>query len=420
MTVIRLTQGAVDRLLASPPPARDSFYWSDREPGFGVRHKATSGRLSWIYQWRNRDGRSCRVTIGDARKVRLDAARKAMQELAGSIAGGRDPIEERRKRRASLSFAELVTRYQASPAWRDKAESTRRSDECRLRAFILPALGDRRLVEITPGDLKKLHATLCDPAAAEALARRGGATKATRRGGEGGARRTMRLLRAVFGFAVEVGELEANPAAALRLGSDGRRESAPDTAAYSRLWPAIARLRGQSATMDAALDVIALLALTGARRSEIQRLRWRHLDMAGRRIVLPPDEHKSGRKTHKVRVISLSDEAMAILRGYERGEPASLVFEGSRAGSPVDLAAPWRRVREAAGLERSMVLHSLRHGVGSALAAAGRSAPEIAVALGHSGWGVTQRYCHAHDVQRVELAAIAARLVRPQRLQAVF
>ena len=276
------------------------------------------------------------------------------------------------------------------------------------------------MAEITPADLKKLHATLCDPVTAEALARKAGSTKRTRRGGEGGARRTLRLLRAILGFAIEAGELESNPAAALRLGSDGRRETAPDTASYAKLWPTLARLRGQSATMDRALDCVSILALTGARRGEIQRLRWRHLDLENRRIVLPPGEHKAGRKTGKPRIIALPDEAMAILRGYERSEPNNLVFEGSRAGSPVDLAAPWRRVREAAGLGRELVLHSLRHGVGSALAAAGRSAPEIAVALGHSGWGVTQRYCHAHDAQRVELAAMAAQLVRPQRLQAVF
>lgn len=419
MSVIRLTQGAVDRLLASPPPARDSFFWSDREPGFGVRHKATSGRLSWIYQWRNRDGRSCRLTIGDARKVRLDAARKAMQELAGSIARGLDPVEEKRRRRSSPTFRELVETYQRSASWRDKAPSTQRADLCRLRTFLLPALGDRRLVEITPGDLKKLHATLCDPVTAEALARKAGSTKATRRGGPGGARRTMRLVRAILAFAVESGELEANPAAALRLGSDGRRETAPDQAAYSRLWPALSRLRGQSATQDMALDIVAILAMTGARRGEIQRLRWRHLDLENRRIVLGAHEHKAGRKTGKVRVIALPDEAMAILRGYERSEPNNLVFEGSRAGSPVDLAAPWRRVREAAGLGRELVLHSLRHGVGSALAAAGHGAPAISAQLGHASWAMSARYTHVFDRQRTELAAAVASLVRPQRLQAL-
>ena len=420
MTVCRLTQGVIDRLLASPAPARDSFYWSDREAGFGVRVKATSGRLSWVYQWRDpRTGRSCRTTIGSAAKVRLDAARKAMQELAGSIARGLDPVEEKRRRRASLSFAELVTRYLASLAWRDKAPSTKRGDLCRINTYLVPSLGARKLVEIKADELKRLHATLCAPAAAEALARRGGATKATRRGGEGGARRTMRLLRAVFGFAVEVGELEANPAAGLKLGSDGARTAAPDQADYSRLWPALAKLRGQSETQDRALDIVALLALSGARRSEIQRLRWRHLDLENQRIVLPPTEHKAGRKTHKVRVIALPPEAVAILRGYERGEPEALIFEGERAGSPVDLAAPWSRVRAAAGLGRELVLHSLRHGVGSALAAAGHGAPAIATALGHSSWSMSARYTHAFDRQRTELAAAVAALVRPQVFYAV-
>ena len=342
-----------------------------------------------------------------------------MRTLAGEIAAGGNPVEERRKRRASLSFAELVTRYLASPAWRDKSPTTQRGDLCRINTYLMPFFGDRRLAEITPADVRRLHGVLSDPIEAEALARRGGARKRTRRGGAGGARRTLRLLKAVFSFACENGLIESSPAAALRLGSDGRRESAPDQGDYGRLWPVLSRLRGQSATMDAALDVIALLALTGARRSEIQRLRWRHLDMAGRRIVLPPDEHKSGRKTHKVRVISLSDEALTILRGYERGEPESLVFQGERAGSPVDLAAPWRRVREAAGLGRELVLHSLRHGVGSILASAGHGAPAIAAQLGHANWSMSARYTHVFDRQRTELAAAVASLVRPNYLHVV-
>ena len=49
--------------------------------------------------------------------------------------------------------------------------------------------------------------------------------------------------------------------------------------------------------MQVACDCIVLIALTGCRKGEVQRLRWRHVDPDGRRLVLPPNEHKGGRKT---------------------------------------------------------------------------------------------------------------------------
>ena len=130
--------------------------------------------------------------------------------------------------------------------------------------------------------------------------------------------------------------------------------------------------------MRRACDCIALIALTGARRGEIQHLRWRHVDLDGRRMILPPDEHKAGRKTGKTRVIGLPADAVAILAGYlpEEGDPPdpdALVFSGLRPDVPVALQKPWERIAEEAKLPSSITLHSLRHGVGTLLAAQGKT-----------------------------------------------
>lgn len=424
MPVVRLTQGFADDLLGAEPPATDLFYWSDRAPGFGLKHKAGSGRVSWCYQWRDPGtGRSHRLALGDAAKVKLGAARQAMEARAGEVAGGRNPMVERRRQREARTFRGFVEGvYLTSDDWRRKAPSTRANDEGRIRAFLLPALGDRRLLDITLGDLKRLHRDLGDPAAAEALARKGGATKATRRGGAGGARRTMRLLKAILAFAVEEEELADNPAAHLKLGPDGERGTAPDDDAYGRLWAALDELRGESYTMRRACDCIALLALTGARRAEINRLRWRHVDLDGRRLTLGKAEHKAGRKTGRSRVIALPDEAVAILDAHRRAEPDpnpdALVFAGLRPAAPVALQRPWARVAAAAKLPAGITLHALRHGIGTHLAAAGMAAPQIAMALGHHQWRTSERYVHAVDRARAELAQRAADLVRPKKLRA--
>lgn len=423
MPTVKLTQRFVDDLRGASSPDKDAFYWSEREPGFGVKHKAGSGSVSWCYQWRDpRTGRSHRLALGDAAKVRLEAAKKAMEARAGEIAGGKNPLQERRRHREAQTFKGFVEGvYLRSETWKRKAPSTRANDEGRLRTFLLPALGEKKLLEITLADLKRLYRELSDPAAAEALARKAGATKATKRGGEGGARRTMRLLKAILGFAVEEQELTENPAAGLKIDSDGEREAAPDEEAYARLWSALERLRGESYTMQRACDCIGLLALTGARRAEIQRLRWRHVDLEGRRLVLGKAEHKAGRKTGKSRVIGLPDEAVATLSGYRPAEPKpdAFVFAGLKPQAPVALQRPWARIAKAAGLPPSITLHALRHGIGTHLAAAGMAAPQIAMALGHHQWRTSERYVHAVDRARAELAQTAADLVRPKKLRAV-
>lgn len=423
MPVVKLTQRLVDDLLGAAPPEGDTFYWDTRAPGFGVKHKEGSGRVSWCYQWRDpRSGRSHRLALGDAAKVKLEAARKAMEARSGEIAAGKNPMQERRKHREARTFRGFVEGvYFPSETWRRKAPSTRANDEGRIRTFLLPALGDRKMVEITLGDLKRLHRTLGDPAEAEALARKGGATKTTRRGGEGGARRTMRLLKAILSFAVEEDELAENPAAGLKIGADGERDTAPDDEAYARLWAALEELRGESYTMARACDCIGIIALTGARRAEIQRLRWRHVDLEGRRLVLGKAEHKAGRKTGKSRVIALPDEAVATLAGYRPDEPKpdAFVFAGLKPTAPVALQRPWERIAAAAELPSTITLHTLRHGIGTQLAAAGLAAPQIAMALGHNQWRTSERYVHAVDRARAELAQRAADLVRPKKLRAV-
>ena len=61
MPIKRLTKTTVDRTRA---PNRDTIYWDEGLPGFGLRVK-TSGVKSFVVQYRNREtGRSKRKTLG--------------------------------------------------------------------------------------------------------------------------------------------------------------------------------------------------------------------------------------------------------------------------------------------------------------------------------------------------------------------
>jgi integrase len=223
----------------------------------------------------------------------------------------------------------------------------------------------------------------------------------------------------MMALAVRQKLISSNPCGSVEIGTDGKRTAIPSSADYSRLWSALETMRAAGGTMAHACDVVALIALTGARKSEIRLLRWRHLDLEAREIRLPANEHKAGHRTGKVRTIALSDAAVAILAGCDRGLPDALVFPGGSARVAVDLSRPWKRIAKAAELPADISLHSLRHGIGSTLRNAGSSLLEIASVLGHASVRTAERYAHAGDLERGVLAQKAADLVRPVRLRAV-
>eukprot|EP01038_Epipyxis_sp_PR26KG_P018243 gene18243-25666_t len=133
--------------------------------------------------------------------------------------------------------------------------------------------------------------------------------------------------------------------------------------------------------------------MTGARRGEIEGLKWRELDMDRRRIVLSSDRSKTG-----ARRIPLSNAAMETLAQIPRD--SLFVFPAQRpnstSGHTQALPRVWDRIRIEADLP-DLRLHDLRHSFASFAAEAGASLQLIGKALGHTQIKTTERYAHLRD-----------------------
>ncbi len=130
-----------------------------------------------------------------------------------------------------------------------------------------------------------------------------------------------------------------------------------------------------------------MLALTGARLSEILTLKWKYIDFENTALRLP--DSKTGAKT-----IYLNAPALEILAAIPRLQGNPYVICGNKAGAHlVNLQKPWRRIRKQAGLD-DVRLHDLRHSFASMGAIGGASLPVIGALLGHSQPATTARYAH--------------------------
>ena len=191
----------------------------------------------------------------------------------------------------------------------------------------------------------------------------------------------------------EWGWIDSNPCEKVKRGKEsrGRVRFLSDVERESLL----TACEGISDTPE--LKIIVIIALTtGARRSEIIGLCWRHVDLHRKRFVL--EDTKNG----EVRSVPLVGPALTALHSWARVRPLdddSPVFPGHTKKTkhkPLDFDKAWQEA-----LTKSEIVnfrfHDLRHTAASYLAMNGAGLREIGDILGHKTLAMVQRYSHLCD-----------------------
>jgi integrase/recombinase XerD len=147
--------------------------------------------------------------------------------------------------------------------------------------------------------------------------------------------------------------------------------------------------------LEAVSSLKARVALTtayaaGLRVSEVAALKIRDIDSG--RMVLRIEHGKGG----KERYAMLSQTLLGILRGYWRlARPPLYLFPGRTPDKPVEpnvLYAACRSAAAAAGLDKRVSVHVLRHSFATHLLEQGADIRVIQVLLGHENLSTTARY----------------------------
>jgi integrase len=372
MAAQRITKTIVDGLKPG------AIIFDDRVIGFGVRCQ----RAAKVYVVKTRvRGRQCWLTIGKhGAPWTVDSARAKARGLLGEIASGGDPAALRDHEKAAGSFAEFSAKYLAEYAATKKKPRSAASDRTNLELNILPTLGGRRLVDIDRRDILKLHHDLREK--------------------PGAANRCLSLLSKMFNLAELWGLRQdgSNPVRHIDRFPERKIERFLSSAEMAAIGTVLKRaeterLRKRKGAAEAGgenpylIAAIRLLALSGARRSEILTAKWEYFDRE--RAVLWLPDSKSGAKA-----VPLGAPALKVLSALPRIDGNPYILPGHVRGQHLaNIDDFWRAVRKAAKIANCRV-HDLRHSFASVGAASGDSLLLLGKLLGHAQPQTTARYSH--------------------------
>ncbi|NPU99335.1 MAG: tyrosine-type recombinase/integrase [Candidatus Omnitrophica bacterium] len=364
---MKLTKTVCDKAVYKGK-GKKGFYalWDGQLRGFGLRI-TPSGTKSFIVFYRT-GGKQRIITIGRFGVLTVDQARKRAQEILVEANQGGDPAEEKKKAHKS-TFAGLADDYLQNHSRIHK--KSWREDQRRLNAYLLPAFGARRIVDISRAEVVNFHRKLGKEKPYEA-------------------NRVISLLSALFEYARKNEYIAwdcVNPA---RLITKFRERSRAVFMKKEDLPKLFAVLDREANPYFKAF--IKLTLYTAARKTELLTSKWGDVDWDQK--VLRLKDSKNGQPYE----IRLSESALAILRELPRQAGNDYIFPSeTELGKRLwNVDKPWRRVRAAAGLDHVNV-HDLRRTSASWLAQAGVPLQHISGALNHKDRKTTEVYARLCD-----------------------
>jgi integrase len=381
---IRLTDYIVRRL--PEPPKGNKIFYDTEVKGFGCRVTAAGSR-AFVLNYRARNRREHRCTIGSFPTWGAVAARKEAAELKKAIDRGSNPVGELKAYRDAPTVNDLCDRFIAEYLPR-KRPSTQHTYRLQIENEIRPALGPLKVADVTFADTDGLHRRL------------------TARGTPYRANRVIALLSRMFSMAMRWQWRSDNPCKGIERNQEHKRRRYLTADELVRLGKALDKYSDRQSA-----NIIGLLLLTGARRGEVLAARWADFD-AGFNTWTKPGATTKQKTEHAV---PLNGAARELLVKIRRQVPAGVAWVFPANGSHRrDVKDAWITLCRMAKVDGVRV-HDLRHTFASVLASAGHSLPTIGALLGHTTPTTTARYAHLQNDPLRLAAGKAGKIIAKRR-----
>jgi integrase len=396
---MKLLAGLVSSIKAT---GTDFVVWDHQVRGLGLRVRA-SGSKSFIIKARIGSGRHAKqilTTLGKPGAMTLDEARAKAKVMLLEAATGIEPVAKVR----AVPAAELPTVETLCNLWLEKGSFRSRQrgrlagalrdpkniaiDRGRINCHVLPILGQVKLADLNRQRIEGFRDAVArgDTAKSEKTKPRG---RRLVQGGEGTATRTLRLLSSICSFGVREGLLVSNPALGVETTPDRMLERFLSAEEMRQLGEAIVFAK-ENGAHTSGIGIIRMLALSGARKGEIENLIWDEVDLKTGFLRLKSS--KTGAK-----IIPISGPMRDILVEQMARKRDQWVFPDSSGVGPFQGTPKlWTHIRAKAGLT-DVRLHDLRHSAASFGLAGGLGLEVIGKLLGHRDIKTTRRYAHLSD-----------------------
>ncbi|HGM4823144.1 TPA: tyrosine-type recombinase/integrase [Pseudomonas aeruginosa] len=321
MAKLKFTKTAL--LALQPPEVGKRLAVYDTEvPKLAMRITSSGSRAFYVVK---RAGASIAwVKLGTFPEMTIEQARGEAQKILGEFATGANPAAARRAIRQEPTFTEMLADMLAHKKKRDGSPITERTkkdylDTSRLH---MGAIANSKLSHITRSEVKAIH------------------TKASKKSARQ-ADKAVAIISSVFNYAADNEHFSGtNPASRIQKNAVVSRDRFAQDAELPYLLEAI----GESSLSDFFL----LSLLTGARRSNVQAMAWRDLDLDSRiwRIGMT----KNGTPQN----VTLPREAVAALHARKRiSSTSQFVFPGDgKTGHLVEPKKAWAAILRRASLRR--------------------------------------------------------------------
>ena len=319
--------------------------------------------MAYIQKVKRKQDTAYRVFIlvdKDKRITKTFSTKRSAVQFVNSVESDRNKLLAYTQSKSRTLLSLVIDKY-----LNYEYKGTRVNDERVKLNFWDKALGDKPIIDVTTTDINDALSALPVHLKNATI------------------NRYVAAISVVFSYATREYGLQVNPVRKI--------PSLPENNERTRFLSEAERTRLFSSCRASQWDKLYLLVLlaitTGARKGELNKLRWNDIDFDRRTAYVATT------KNGQPKVLPLTDSVIKELQLFDTKD-SSLIF-ASKVKEEVAycFTKPWKKALEDAEI-KDFRFHDLRHSCASYLAQSGASLLEIADVLGHKQMSVTKRYAH--------------------------
>ena len=364
-----------------------------------VRRGRSQSRL--YSRWYPPEGWSQRAIERELTKVAAEFERKCK---AGEIVSRAEQRQREAQEAAEAAKIQTVKQYGERVFMPSKtvtmSENSRASFQSALDTWIYPAIGEKKMPDVSSADLSSLLLSIQAQGRAHATAIK-----------------IYTVLHTMFKMAYLSDMIQRNPMDKVSRPvprKDEIRETEAQSLTVEELQAVLDALNEEPLKWRV---LVYVLIDTGIRRGECCGLKWEDVDLEAQVITIRRnlcyipargvyvDTPKSGR----IREVDIGPETTALLRSLKEQSAGEFVFTQEGSPAPMHPQSPTRYLKKLSARcgVPDLHPHKLRHTFASIAITAGADVASVSEALGHSDKAVTLRmYTHADTESRKRASQI--------------